>query len=95
MAARKCDICGADLPANLMQGLCPKCLLKHSMTEDDPSDAPDPSGAPPLAPDAPHPPAAGPAATESLPEPTAPPGPASPGRPAPQRRGQRRQLEEL
>jgi hypothetical protein len=43
MAGRKCDICGADLPPDLMQGLCPKCVPKQIIADDDGSGDPNPA----------------------------------------------------
>ena len=65
MAARKCDICGADLPADLMEGLCPKCVLQQVLAED--SGASDSGGAPPVVPGAPQPQGATSGAAEGQP----------------------------
>jgi serine/threonine protein kinase len=39
MPARKCAICGADLPADLLEGLCPRCILEEVMVGDEESSA--------------------------------------------------------
>ena len=74
MAERKCDIYGAELRVDLMEGLCPKWVLKEVMAEEDDSDsgAPDHVGKAPDTPDAPLPRGATSGAAESRPVPEAP-----------------------
>ncbi len=81
MAARKCEICGADLPEGLLQGLCPKCVLKQVMAEGSASEASDLAAPQPDGAEAPRSPGAGSAAAESPPsQPTAaPPASEQPG----------------
>ena len=35
MEARTCPFCGAELRADVMRGLCPKCVLKGATAEEE------------------------------------------------------------
>lgn len=43
-ASQQCDVCGADLGAEVVHGLCPVCLLREAVRSLHPTDAEDRSG---------------------------------------------------